>query len=355
MSAESKPVRRRRRFGLPLWGLMTVVLAIGLWLASIRNRIHGQLEGFDALDQAGAWIEFDYQKENAQVKRSRGPQWVYRLMWYLGEDADFLLHDVVKVDFMGEGPLDDSLVAYLERYPHLESLTATNEHGITGSALRHLHGLTNLEYLDLTLTSLSDEDFLNLANLKKLRVLTINADVWADAGVGDDGLRHLAGLSNLEALYIGRNRRITDAGLRHLAGLTKLKRLGLNGINDISDSGLSSLAGMTKLNSLLLDDTQVGDAGLIHLRGLADLTELSLKGTRVTDAGMREIARLKNLEQLDVDQTNVGDAGVLQLTGLRRLYNLQLGRPLSNLALAALKRELPKLQVYPRKPSDGLR
>ena len=44
----------------------------------------------------------------------------------------------------------------------------------------------------------------------------------SDCAIGDEGLRHLRGLSKLEYLYI-RNGRITDIGLKHLEGHENLR------------------------------------------------------------------------------------------------------------------------------------
>ncbi len=44
----------------------------------------------------------------------------------------------------------------------------------------------------------------------------------------DEGVRHLAGLTTLEELWLGSNK-VTDRSIEHLAGLRKLRKLHLGG------------------------------------------------------------------------------------------------------------------------------
>jgi internalin A len=59
----------------------------------------------------------------------------------------------------------------------------------------------------------------------------------------------------------------------------------------IGDMGLSHLKGLTQLQNLNLDGTAVTDAGLEYLKGLARLQKLSLINTGVTDAGQKDLQR----------------------------------------------------------------
>jgi hypothetical protein len=62
-------------------------------------------------------------------------------------------------------------------------------------------------------------------------------------------------------------------------------------LNDtrVSDAGLKALAALKKLEALYLDGAPVTDAGLKELAALRGLRELSLRGTEVTDAGFRRL------------------------------------------------------------------
>ena len=66
--------------------------------------------------------------------------------------------------------------------------------------------------------------------------------------------------------------RVTDAGLIHLAGLTQLEELWLQKTR-ITDDGLAHLAQLTSLKELWLLETRITDAGVAHLAGLTNLEE----------------------------------------------------------------------------------
>src|SRR5262249_33382989 len=153
------------------------------------------------------------------------------------------------------------------------------------------------------------------------------------------GLKHLAGLKQLQFLNLDRTR-VTDAGLKHLAGL-KLKSLrippsamtdlGLKNylaaveeahppspfLYQVTDQGLKELARFKNLERLGLGKN-VTDAGLKELAGLKSLQILWLTHTKVTDAGMKELAGLKNLQTLWLDHTNVTGVGLRELAALTK-------------------------------------
>jgi Leucine-rich repeat (LRR) protein len=82
--------------------------------------------------------------------------------------------------------------------------------------------------------------------------------------------------------------KLTDAGLKHLAGLKQLQWLLLS-FNKVTDAGLKHLAGLKQLQWLDLSHTKVTDGGLKHLAGLKQLQWLDLTNTQVTDQGKRKL------------------------------------------------------------------
>jgi hypothetical protein len=99
-------------------------------------------------------------------------------------------------------------------------------------------------------------------------------------------------LRSLQILSIG-NAPIGDDAMKHLAGLTLLKELDLTG-------------------------TRVGDAGLNEITGLQHLEKLTLTGTRFSDAGLKELAGLQRLKWLDPTSTRIQGQGLKDLAGLKR-------------------------------------
>ena len=68
-----------------------------------------------------------------------------------------------------------------------------------------------------------------------------------DTSIGDDGVRHIAGLENLRTLHLSATK-VTDAGFQHLANLRKLKTLLVG--TPSGDDGLDHISGLTELTNL---------------------------------------------------------------------------------------------------------
>lgn len=114
---------------------------------------------------------------------------------------------------------------------------------------------------------------------------------------GDQGMKHLAGLVNLEGLVVAElnrlhlsNTRVSNEGLKNLTGLTKPDLLFLKN-TQISDDALKHLAGLTELRVLNLHNTQISDDGLKHLAGLTKLKWLNVRNTQVSDEGVAKLRR----------------------------------------------------------------
>ena len=116
--------------------------------------------------------------------------------------------------------------------------------------------------------------------------------------------------------------RITDAGLDHLWGCTSLTHLELDFTN-VGDDGLRALAELRQLEQLSLFSTKVTDAGVGHLRGLP-LRELDLGETSITDHCVSSILRLGDLQELGLFATALTDAGLMSLTRMSGLRHIEI-------------------------------
>ncbi len=161
----------------------------------------------------------------------------------------------------------------------------------------------------------------------------------------DAGLKQLAGLKSLQALYLA-GTQVTDAGLKELAGLKSLQTLDFRG-TQVTDAGLKELAGLKSLQRLYLNHTKVTGVGLKELAGPNSLQLLNLGGSEVTDAGLKEVGRLNSLQSLIMWGTQVTDVGVKELYGLKNLRNLELlGTKVTDAGLAELQKELPNAGAW---------
>ena len=124
---------------------------------------------------------------------------------------------------------------------------------------------------------------------------------------------------------LGAMGQMTDEILADIAHVDGLVGLYLNGSRAVSDDGLRQLAGMTQLKRLALGGTSISDRGLEVLRHLSAIENLSLNGTAITDAGARELAHCHALVRLDLGWTRTGDGALRALAGNRTLTHLTTG------------------------------
>ena len=95
-----------------------------------------------------------------------------------------------------------------------------------------------------------DRTALKADDLSPLETIpTIRSVYFYACQIGDEHLKHLAGMRLLELLSVGEGQ-ITDQGLSNLANLTELRTLDLSH-NQIHGDGLKHLAGLAKLTGLL--------------------------------------------------------------------------------------------------------
>src|SRR5262249_39823966 len=73
------------------------------------------------------------------------------------------------------------------------------------------------------------------------------------------------------------------------------------GSTKVTDAGLKHLAGLMQVQMLILNRTGVTDAGLKHLAGLMQVQILDIGATKVTDAGLKHLSGLKQLQRLALD------------------------------------------------------
>lgn len=144
-----------------------------------------------------------------------------------------------------DADIDDAGLACVEAAPQLSSMSFFNSRGVSDKGVAHFQGLMNLTSLDLR-----NEKF--TATEPKVPRIT------------DAGLKHLMGLTKLEYLNL-QGQLITDAGLKHLSGMTSLQTLSLS-FSGITDEGMKHLEVLQQLRSLHLYDTRVTASGRATLK-----------------------------------------------------------------------------------------
>jgi len=218
----------------------------------------------------------------------------------------------------GKTSIDDDGVKSLAACKSLK-LLALDELSFVGTdGITALAGLTDLEELYLAGTIVDDDTSKVIARFPKLKKLRL-----ARNQIGDAGLEVLSTYSGIEELDLSENSLITDAGMASIAKLTALKKLNLWRVQ-VSDDGALKLAPLTRLEWLNLDNTKLTDGGLPALKDMNSLKFLHLGSTQITAAGAPALFHLKSLKDLKITRTALGA---------------------SNAAVSELKKHLPDTAI----------
>jgi hypothetical protein len=296
----AEPVKGKRRwyqFSLRTLLIFTALASCGLgWLGFKIQQARRQQTAIAAIEKLGGRIQYDYdvdsQGNNVANAVLPGAAWLHAL---LGDDFFRTAYGVDLSDGSGMGWISDDELVHLRTFTELRWLTLVHTQ-VTDAGLESLEGLTHLECLSLSIT------------------------------------------------------KTTDAGLLHLRRLTHLKRLELD-VTHVTGSGFGYLEDLVQLEELSLDRTGLTDEGLKHLQHLRHLTELSLNETQVTDLGIAYLKELKGLTRLNLEKTHLTDRGLQHLQGLTDLASLQLGyTQVTDAGVAKLEKALPncQIEIWPR-------
>lgn len=325
--------RRSMQFNLSDVLIFVWALAIPCsWLAAELRAADRQRETNAATRAEGFSCFYDYAVTTpGRLQMFSGSRPVPFLNERLGED---FFHNIVAAQ-----PRADSHLRLLCQQTEIHTLLADHSQ-ITDAGLESVAGLTSLRWLDL-----SDSPQVSSAGMKHLHDLSQLEFVnLRRTDVTDEGLAHLQGKKYLLRLDLGMTK-VTGTGLRHIMASTQLRELHFWG-NPVEDDSLAALRGMTRLRKLDLGGALVTDAGLKHLGRCRELEMLGLRGTAVSDTGLHEIASHTELRELDLFNTQVSDAG---LEHLARFWNLELvyvgETKVTTTGLAKLQEALPNCKI----------
>ncbi|MBI2825595.1 MAG: hypothetical protein HYX69_13005 [Planctomycetia bacterium] len=244
-------------------------------------------------------------------------------------NSAFGLHpDTGAISGSADHKVTDAWLARLAGLKTLRAFRVINNCDISDEGLKILAGLANLEEVFVSGDAITDDGLAHLGRLSRLKKLGL------DAAISDAGLAHLAGAAKLESLNVV-SPKLTGAGLATLPAesLTELQLMG-----PFDDDGLKAAARFKNLKRLYINNTEVTDAGLAHIEGLDQLESVFLEDTKVTGAGLVHLAGLTKLTSLRLNTRDVHDDDLSHLAGLKKLAFLMLvnaritGRGLSHLA-----------------------
>ncbi|HEV7280077.1 MAG TPA: hypothetical protein VGN57_07665 [Pirellulaceae bacterium] len=139
------------------------------------------------------------------------------------------------------------------------------------------------------------------------------------AQIGDATLANLAGLKELNALYLA-DTYASDKGIILLAALPRLERLDLTR-TQVKGPGLETVAKLPSLRSLWLDGTTLDADAPTRLSASPSLVYLSLKSTGVRGQSLASLEKIKTLQSLYLDENQLTDADIAYLSEARQLTN----------------------------------
>ena len=181
---------------------------------------------------------------------------------------------------------------------------------VTDTDLRKLLLLPDLNYLDLSLTRITDQGMSEIKNLPGI----VELSLYYAEYVTDEGLAAIKGWKHLKRLNV-HGAKVSDTTLDHISGITTLESLNI-GSAMITDVGLERLVSLPNLKELTIGGNKLGDAGLQALRQMPGITYLNLKGRQGTDAnvwtigmsetGLNAILTLKDLRELRLGCASIG-------------------------------------------------
>ena len=197
------------------------------------------------------------------------------------------------------GELDDSICTRLATISSLEEIAIVST-VFRGEQLEQLKSLARLVNLKLEgCTSLSVEGLRQINQLTGLRKLFLN-----HSEVSDEEVLQLTDLKQLEFLDLRVNQSLTDTGLAALAAMPKLQELSLFYCPGIRGEGLDHLAMLSELRILDIGNNKIRDVGLQRLSNNRSIWELKLSlNQEFTDAGAIYLGRMKQLKKLELGFT----------------------------------------------------
>ncbi|HEY2839479.1 MAG TPA: M56 family metallopeptidase, partial [Pirellulales bacterium] len=200
-------------------------------------------------------------------------------------------------------PGGDKVFESLRGLQHLERLEIADAMAdVTSASVKPLATLPNLQSLFLASYKLDDGALAELAKLPKLRELRCGG-VFTDAGLAQlsaaKSLTVLWVFSTGEAkitdaglAHLGKLTKLTDLVIAELVSFSdERENTPLREHSAITNDGLRHLAGLTELETLTISGSHLTDAGLVHLHNLKKLKSLSTDGTKITPAGVEELRK----------------------------------------------------------------
>jgi uncharacterized protein YjbI with pentapeptide repeats len=213
--------------------------------------------------------------------------------------------------------ITDAGMSELSVLSNLEILSLDGTAAVTDHGLKHIAELKSLKVLQLNntaitraglqhLSALDNLHTLELGGCKSLRKLIVPPNLTtlnlSSTQLREDDFEQLASLRKLESLFLS-NSQFTDAGLRHLRSLRSLTYLDVSYCS-IPESALQSISKIQNLTDLNLIHTNISDADIDILMAIPKLRMVLLYDSAVTELGAKRIRTVRPEIQIQFRRTD---------------------------------------------------
>lgn len=206
---------------------------------------------------------------------------------------------------------------------------------------RRIDLLTQLEFLDVGVVTIRDDDLRHLASKERMRTLKLSGREISGAGLFavNEQLENLdvSGCEiNIHGLTaIGGFRQLRELNLSH-SGLTDLPNGSLSGIStellnlsfcELDESSFRELARMSTVETLYASNVEVSKGGGHELAKMKGLRRLDLLGTRISHDDLCALQASTSLERIRIDAFDADPEVISSLGRIPTLTEIVIGRP----------------------------
>ncbi len=140
--------------------------------------------------------------------------------------------------------------------------------------------------------SFNEESIAYLANIRSLTHLALGLSATP---LTDVAMEHIGKIHSLEFLDL-QHSMVTDSGMAHLAGLTNMEQLWIQGASglegrSITDESVNVFMGMKRLQRLTAFETQLTDAGIRRIAALPNLRRMEISSGAVSEQLATELKK----------------------------------------------------------------
>lgn len=201
---------------------------------------------------------------------------------------------------------------------------------------------TNIRYLALTGTPITDKSIPILLRMKKLEKLEIG-----DTEMTDKGLEELSKSKTINHLEINLGRKLSNEGIKNINEMTQLKILEITGSKMITGACLKDLSNLENLEQLSIRCLKVEDQDLDGLAKFTRLYQLDASECNLDDRALEKISKIKSLNGLNVNGSAITDNGLIKLASLSNLKSLFIKRckNVSASGVKELQKRLPDCHI----------